>query len=815
VWREAPKHPPGTAQRTVHQIPPVPQVPPINEAVQEYYPPNLSSTCPLTFHHKRYCCPPLQMLYIHSFIHTDRQTDKLLRRHYCIASQGFPFEFQTCILSSSTLAMAVPTFFIQRADPTDTCSALEFFPPKGSDELHEALRQSYPHMKNLQQRMRQAVIEFHLAEQQQQDEFDQFTTPIISNHTTPDYLPSPISSFASTISTPLQASYQNQPTSSASGASQVPSQEQLMTVWSLPSTKAKIHKRRNMTDSEKLAYKQKRIEGACADCKRRRRRCCHNSDSNSPISASPYPSSQRRAARQPKRGSKSAVAAVTPNQPQIPISAISSSFHLAEAPLMSSLETDSLDLHEFDAQAPFSFDVDFPDPMLNISQSPLNYSYNYNFDQSPSAAFNFSADFELFPDLPPDADLLDSWGQPRSNTSMNDLQKTASQETLDWYTQSPHQPGWQTREHQTAVMGSAEPSPHLLQACDDLKWGSIHQNSGLGLARSSDSGIVQQTPSESREDLNVRTSRSRAQSGSGANETARRRRKTLTDSLPGMAPPLNSAHFGQISSPPSLQESLNSSAATQHSSRSGPSASMASQTVAAIIPSEVSAMIQSPSRSKALDQNAFVGADSSYSSPTVPSSLRSAAHLEPATVYLKPFSQAFGSGTSFSDSSTNSLNQSSSSYRPESSRRFISTCVPSTTPSFSVSPPRQANMACQLYYATIIQQQESSRADEPSRLSGSQFSGLHASRFRTVSKICPAGPSVVGSTDSTRSKVEQILHVSASLAWRVFVFLLCSFALSRWGFGTAATQVAQVGLIYSLSSSAQLGTAQTPLGLGF
>jgi hypothetical protein len=391
------------------------------------------------------------------------------------------------------------------------------------------------------------------------------------------------------------------------------------------------------------------------------------------------------------------------------------------------------------------------------------------------------------------------------------LQNSSGQESLDWFTQSPHQSEWHTREDQNAVMDSAEPSPLLLQACDDLKWGSIYQNTGLGLARSSESGIVQQTPGGSREDPNARTSRSRAQSGSGLNETAKRRKQTLTNDVPGMSHPLDSVHVGLISSSSSVQESSNSGAATQRSSRAGHSAPVASQTINTL--SAMSGVVQSPSRSKASGQNDYVGTCSSFSSPTVPSSLSSKAHFKPATVRRNHSSQLFGSGSSFLDPSTTRRKASSSSYRPESSRSFILTSVPSTTPSFSVSLPRQANMACQLYYATIARQLESSYAAEPSRSSGSQSSGLHASRFRTVSKMCPTHPSVLAETDSKQSKVEQILHVPAFLAWKVFFFLLCSFVLGRWGFGTAATQVAQIGLMYSLSSSAPLGTARTPLGL--
>lgn len=96
----------------------------------------------------------------------------------------------------------LPTYFIQRSDPADPTSALDFNPPKGSDELHEALKAAFPHLSTLQSRMRQAVIEFYLLEQQiaQEQEFlADFSplvtnqqimadvSPIASNHDSPDF----------------------------------------------------------------------------------------------------------------------------------------------------------------------------------------------------------------------------------------------------------------------------------------------------------------------------------------------------------------------------------------------------------------------------------------------------------------------------------------------------------------------------------------------------------------------------------------------------------------------------------------------------
>jgi hypothetical protein len=169
-------------------------------------------------------------------------------------------------------------FFITRvsaAGDLDPC-ALEFFPPKGSDELHEALKVAYPMEANLSSRMRQAVIDFLLTEQQS-EQFHQ--SPMSTSQLSPEYLPSPQSSFVSTMPSPATASgsifSQSQPQarSAVPAVPGVPAQQDLMDVWSLPSKpQAKIHTRRTMTSEEKKAYKAKRLVGACADCKRRRRK---------------------------------------------------------------------------------------------------------------------------------------------------------------------------------------------------------------------------------------------------------------------------------------------------------------------------------------------------------------------------------------------------------------------------------------------------------------------------------------------------------------------------------------------------------------
>jgi hypothetical protein len=251
--------------------------------------------------------------------------------------------------------MALHGYFIQRADPLDPSSALEFFPPKGSDELHEALKLTYPLEKNLQARMRQAVIDFLLVEKQQEMVFEQFATPTFSDSTTPDYLPSPLTTVAST---PMVASSSR----SSDTPTTVPSQEQLMNVWMLPSKpEAKVHRRRCMSDAEKAAYKQKRLEGACGDCKRKRRKCTHGSSTIS--------SNQR---RKGKRATQTSPVSMNPSPVET-----------------NNNYTNFLDL---------SFDSGASDS--GLYQLDSTFDFDTSAVDLPYSDFVGGEDFELFPQIP-------------------------------------------------------------------------------------------------------------------------------------------------------------------------------------------------------------------------------------------------------------------------------------------------------------------------------------------------------------------------------------------------------------------------------
>lgn len=295
--------------------------------------------------------------------------------------------------------MAARNFFITWSDPTNPAMGLDFFPPKGSDELHEALKEYYPHLDNLHARMRAAVIDFYL-EQQTLD-------ADLMLQQSPEYLTSPNSnSFASSMSTPLTQPIQMQPTSpivASSVSSSAPRQEDLMNVWTLPSNPdAKIHKRRNMTDSEKAAYKQKRLEGACDDCKRRRRKCLHTAGSASSASSQ---TSGRRKSKQARR-----MTSQSDNIAKVFTETFPMDFHFDEPIVPSSqMETTQLNL-----------ELDFMN-LLDQSASELPWTNDY------MNTFDFTKDFELYGEPSNYNTFLPTPPTPHQPNQLTHLSKQAPQ----------------------------------------------------------------------------------------------------------------------------------------------------------------------------------------------------------------------------------------------------------------------------------------------------------------------------------------------------------------------------------------------------
>ncbi|KAI5240280.1 hypothetical protein E4T43_06155 [Aureobasidium subglaciale] len=194
--------------------------------------------------------------------------------------------------------MPMVGYFIYRSGEQADPTALEFCPPKGSDELFFALKTAYPHVKTHSDRMRNAVIEF--LKQELNAEQTQLETPTIpletelsfDMSTESPWWPS-MDSTASTLSspdlfnmaTPASMSSSQAPTMSRQNSSSQPSSaqkarpglEDMTGVFSLSSTsQPKTRVRRKMTDSEKLEYRKRRIVKACDSCSKRKRKCSHN-----------------------------------------------------------------------------------------------------------------------------------------------------------------------------------------------------------------------------------------------------------------------------------------------------------------------------------------------------------------------------------------------------------------------------------------------------------------------------------------------------------------------------------------------------------
>ena len=195
--------------------------------------------------------------------------------------------------------VTMPTYIIGRdtqpGQPIDPTADLVFYPPKGSDELFDALRTKYPHLKTHSERMGEAVMQFYLEEQQVQIPTP---TPPTSTLTSPWQASMQSMSSGSSLwsspelfdlATPSFGSSpqpQTQPFSrqeSVATTATVPSNPtppaiELMTgVFSLSNAaQPKERKRRKMTAAEKIEYRKRRIVKACEKCSKRKRKCHHN-----------------------------------------------------------------------------------------------------------------------------------------------------------------------------------------------------------------------------------------------------------------------------------------------------------------------------------------------------------------------------------------------------------------------------------------------------------------------------------------------------------------------------------------------------------
>ncbi|KXT08939.1 hypothetical protein AC579_9526 [Pseudocercospora musae] len=215
----------------------------------------------------------------------------------------------------TSAADTTPVYFVYRdipaGEPFDPTSPLLFFPPKGSDELFDALRVAFPHLKTHSERMRDAIINFLLDERRDEQTHASPAPaappwPSVSSSASPSMLSSPEMPDLSTPAYSPQPAPQLARQASLATSSQhsPPSLDQMTNVFSLSSTaQPKQRVRRKMTEAEKVEYRKRRIVKACDKCAKRKRKCPHNQTQMDTIATS---------AKSGSRSSKSASPKSTP-----------------------------------------------------------------------------------------------------------------------------------------------------------------------------------------------------------------------------------------------------------------------------------------------------------------------------------------------------------------------------------------------------------------------------------------------------------------------------------------------------------------------
>jgi hypothetical protein len=201
-------------------------------------------------------------------------------------------------MSTEFSVSPVPTYFIYRDVPEgqlyDPTAPLAFCPPKDSDELFDALRAKFPHLKSHSERMRDATIEF-LLEEREAEALSANVSPampslydsMVDNSPWQQSWPS-VS--MTTLSSPEMANlatpiFENSPKpqiphlTRSQSSTGTPSDalttalDSMTSVFSLStSEQPRQRMRRKMTESEKIEYRKRRIVKACDTCSKRKRK---------------------------------------------------------------------------------------------------------------------------------------------------------------------------------------------------------------------------------------------------------------------------------------------------------------------------------------------------------------------------------------------------------------------------------------------------------------------------------------------------------------------------------------------------------------
>lgn len=177
----------------------------------------------------------------------------------------------------------------------DPFAKLVFEPALESDELFDALRESYPALKTHTERKKQAVLDFLMEErraiEQEITAFVQHTgTPAPQPEACCSARPSPVFSTSSSLDLRKLSTSNSSSSSSTRSAGSSPetlSLKDMTSVWTAAGHgKPKIHTRRSMTTKEKEEYRRRRQMKACKECRSRKRKCNHDpSDASSAASS--------------------------------------------------------------------------------------------------------------------------------------------------------------------------------------------------------------------------------------------------------------------------------------------------------------------------------------------------------------------------------------------------------------------------------------------------------------------------------------------------------------------------------------------------
>lgn len=315
---------------------------------------------------------------------------------------------------------------IAPGEPFDPTSPLLFFPPKGSDELFDALRIAFPNVKTHSERMRDAIIKYLLEERQDEQLQLPQPSPAMTLNDIPAAWPTltPETSLSSgsnsmfsspdllNFETPASFTHSPQPqappqapqmTRQASVTTSTdqspPSLDQMTGVFSLStSAQPKQRIRRKMTEAEKVEYRKRRIVKACGKCAARKRKCPHNQAEMETVPASSKNTARISKSTSPKSSITSSKSTTPPTaQQQPPFDA-------------SMLSVDDLDFGEFgNAFIPSQDFTMFEDPLADL-------------DMNTFAFDNFTRGNDFFtPDVSP---LQQTWsfeGQPGDSTILDGL----------------------------------------------------------------------------------------------------------------------------------------------------------------------------------------------------------------------------------------------------------------------------------------------------------------------------------------------------------------------------------------------------------